>query len=90
MSLTWRQSKRHGDSDSAEETLLGVLVGSEHLDAQRGLSLFEQEVPDVQHTLHLHSEEDRRSHWTPAGVHQVGHLVPGAQNPRGIKLKSGI
>ncbi|PWA33378.1 hypothetical protein CCH79_00014078 [Gambusia affinis] len=70
LSLTWRQSKCHSDSDSAEETLLRVLVGSEHLDAQRGLTLFEQEVPDVQHTLHLHSEEDRRSHWTPAGVHQ--------------------
>lgn len=46
-----------------------------HLEAERGVTLFEQDVPDVQHAVHLYSEEDRGPDRTPAGVHQVRHLV---------------
>lgn len=49
----------------------------EHLQTECGVALFKHDVPDIQHAVHLYSEEDGGSDRTPAGVHQMGHLIPG-------------
>lgn len=60
--------------------MMGETDGSDgdvpNLDAEGGIALLEQDVPDVQNSVRLHREEDSWSDGTPAGVHQPGRLVP--------------
>lgn len=50
--------------------------GVHDLQAEGWVTLLEHKVPDVQGPIHLGGEENRRPHWAPGAVGEVGHVVP--------------